>query len=577
MRRVRLLLRDRRSAYVLLGLLAVAYAVTHIFASSSDAANWDELALLRRAQEAAITGDLQTGGRPGMGVIALLPIVDGCTSVVNVVDTARLVWAIATFALLGGLFELLRRATRRSPYAWHTAALGTALLAFVPVFLRWSLQIRTDQPAIAAAVWAGVALLASRERFAWAILGGALAATGYLFSQKALYIVALAGVVTAGDLYIAKELDWRREARRAAGFVAGAIAVVGAYKVITPMLWSTPGEMSLDAGFDLLNWYRFILRYRLYPAMVTSLLPHIALLSLILIAAIRAFRRDTEQRRPLLVALVIALLGIGVGRFHTASFPYFWITLGVFPATAIAMGWNGIRELLPRAHVPIAAATWLALLVLGARYRAETLRDTQYAQRATYGLIDEHVPTALKGFSADGALVCGRGLQPLPVFFGHDISERFSGANGPRYTEDFIQRFRTIPIAFMVQSRVSTFPEVVKKFWSDHYVPYSAAVSLAGHTFTGATNSQHTFDLLVAGRYRWLPGATAARISIGGTLVTAGDAIELVAGAQTAELLDPVTDGKLVFAIDAPPGPTDLPFYDATQIQELLGNRRSWW
>lgn len=572
-------IRDPRVVKSVLLVLAAAYAIAHLAALFTDSFNWDELALLHRAQHALLTGQLQAGGRPGLGVLAVIPFVDGCEDHMVLARTVRLAWAGFTLALLAGLFVFLRIATRRSAGAWHAAALGTAALALVPLFLRWSLQVRTDQPAVAAVLWGGVALLASRDRRSLAVLAGALVALGYLFSQKAIYVAALVGVVALGDLYIERAFAWRREAVRAVGFVVGAVAVLALYAVIVPRLYAPPRVMSLDAGLDLFRWYRYVLRFRLYGAIVPAVIPHLVLLALIFFAALRAFRDDGPERRPLLVALVVLVLGVAVARFHTASFPYFWITIGVFPATAIAIGWAGVRDVVGRLHLPLALVLWGLMIALAVKYRAETLRDTQRPQAETFALLDRHAPPAWRGFHPDGALVCRRDPSPFPVYLGQHITSRFGGNDQARKVRAFLDEFSSRPVAFLVRTpRMAAFPSAINQFWQAHYVPYVGSVEVAGRRVEGPAGTRLQAELLIAGTYRWwVPGGVRGRIAIDGRRLAHGETIALAAGAHAIELVDAVAGGTLALALDAPPRAAAAPFYDGDALAELSSVRRTWW
>ncbi len=568
-------LRDPRIIKVALAAVATAYVITHIAAVFTDTIHWDELAQYHRAQHALLTGELQAGGRPGLGVIAVIPFARDCEDPIAVAISGRLLWCGFTFALLAGLFFFLRGACRRSPAAWHAAALGTAALGLVPLFLRWSLQVRTDQPAVAASLWAGVAVLASRERWPFATLAGALLALGYLFSQKAIYIGALVGVVTLGDLYIEGVIHWRRELRRMAALVVGAVAVVGVYKLAVPVFFTPPRTVALDAGLNLFDWYRRLLRYRLYPSILTSVLPHIGLLVLILFAATRAFSRRDAERKPLLVALVVMILGYAVARFHTASFPYFWSTIGVFPATAIALGWPGIRARFPRAHVWMAIAAWVMMIALAVRYRAETLEDTQRTQRATFAFLERDVPWMWRGFQADGALMCRRDGDPFPVYFSEHIQQRLYGPDPTASRLAFIDEFRKRPVSFLVRTqRLNGFPSEVKDFWKAHYVPYSAAVEVAGAHVQGTANSRVEIDIIVAGSYRWRGPAS---IAIDGRDVARGGTIALAPGTHEIAMSSDIGDGTLVLDLPDAPPPSVVPFYSVRAHSELGGVRYDWW
>ena len=194
--------------------------------------NWDEFALFHRTERSATTGRLQGGGRPGLAVAAIAPFVGVVTDTMATVIHVRLVWVGVTLGILAGLFFLLRGAVRNSAQRGHAVALGVAMIALVPVFMRWSIQVRTDQPAIAAALWASVALLASRRRPWLAAVAGALFVIGYLCSQKAIYVAALGGTIVLGDLAVDVPADRSRELRRSAWRVSwlaagGALVTVG--------------------------------------------------------------------------------------------------------------------------------------------------------------------------------------------------------------------------------------------------------------------------------------------------------------------------------------------------------------
>lgn len=564
-----------RIVQIALALLALAYVIAQFAAILRDSINWDELVLLSRAEVTLRTNVLQGGGRPGLGVAALVPFVDGCDSAMHVARTTRVVWIVITTALLLGVFELTRRMARRSPDAWHAAALATALLALVPLFLRWSLQVRTDQPAVAFALWASIALLASRERRWLGIVAGVFLGLGFLFSQKAVYIGALGGVLALGDLYIDRGWSWRRELARLVGFGLGAALALGAYKVGVMYAFTNAREYGLDEGLDLLKWYRAMLRYRIYGNMVTSILPHLALGALVVAAALRAMRADTAQRRPLTVSLVVILLGVGVARFHAASFPYFWITLGVFPAVAIGIGWAGIRELLPRAAIPITAAAWISLVVLGVRYRGETLEDTQQLQVESFAFAEQGVPAAAHGFQADGGLFCRRDGVQLPVFLGQNIAQRFGGADGPAHIEDFVAEHRRRPVLFLVWSpRFGNFPAEIQRFWREHYVPYRGVVHVAGTKVAGARGAAQVFEVLAPGRYRWWG---SGQIAIAGRALGDGEEIELAAGENRAEIQSARADGILAWATASPPHPSNASLFDDRSLGEILGVRDRWW
>jgi hypothetical protein len=172
--------------------------------------NLDEFVLLARAADTLATGQLVSGGRPGLGTLILLPFVRECTEAIAAVRGARLLWVGFTVALVSGLWFLLSAFLRSSGRRAGGAALGVALLVFVPAFLRYSIQVRTDQPAIALGLWGGVVLIASRRSAPWALLAGLSYGVGFLFSQKLIYVAALTALLALGELLLRREFDFRR-------------------------------------------------------------------------------------------------------------------------------------------------------------------------------------------------------------------------------------------------------------------------------------------------------------------------------------------------------------------------------
>ena len=101
-----------------------------------------------------------------------------------------------------------------------------AFLVLVPVWLRWSLQVRTDQWAIAFILWGGVCLLASKERSSWlSALAGGLMMCGYLATQKASSVRPYVGTVVLGHHLIALDWRWKRELSRAGLLLLGGAMV----------------------------------------------------------------------------------------------------------------------------------------------------------------------------------------------------------------------------------------------------------------------------------------------------------------------------------------------------------------
>ena len=156
--------RKLRRRWTLVGL-AVAFVVAlRVAAVYTVAANWDEFSLFETASKTYETGILRSGGRPGLAQVLVLPFVADCDDEIEVVRHARLLWLFFTLALLAGVGVLAAQLQPNRDRRLADALLAISLVALIPAFLEWSIQVRTDQIALAGGVWGGVALLASRRR-----------------------------------------------------------------------------------------------------------------------------------------------------------------------------------------------------------------------------------------------------------------------------------------------------------------------------------------------------------------------------------------------------------------------------
>ena len=148
---------------------------------------------------------------------------------IEVVRRARRLWLFFTLALLAGVGVLAAQLQPNRDRRLADALLAIGLMALIPAFLEWSIQVRTDQIALAGGVWGGVALLASRRRPLFALAAGALFCVGFLSSQKLLYVAALMGLLALGQLEFTRKLRPGREAIRVA---LCAVAFAGSLLVI---------------------------------------------------------------------------------------------------------------------------------------------------------------------------------------------------------------------------------------------------------------------------------------------------------------------------------------------------------
>jgi hypothetical protein len=560
------------------GVLFAAVAALHLAAIPRENVNWDEFALLSRAHETWATGTLVGGGRPGLGVLVLLPLVRDCSDAIAAVRAARWLWAAFTLAAVAGLWALVvafRR--RRTRLPWRGGALAAGLLVLVPVFLRWSLQVRTDQPALAATLWGGVALLASRRRPWLAGVAGLAIAVGFLFTQKALYVAALAGLLTLGDPFLDGELRWRRELARATLLAAGAALVMGLYPAVVSRFLRPPGPVGIGGGLDVFEYYRSTLGFRVYRGMVPSLSAHLLLAGLWTGAVLTAWRRREPRTRTLVVAAGVLALGAAVALFHAGAFPYFWMTLGVFPAVAFGVALEPTVDWLsdPRTQAALLALAATLLLAFSLPAAVRLLADTQRVQVESLAFIARDFGADDVGFHPEKALFCRR-RDPLPTFFSQHISTRFGGEDRRRAVAEFIARFRDLPVKFLLDSyRLGQFPPEVVRFWADNYALYRARVLIPARRVVGAPGDAGILSILVAGTYRWQAdeGAARGRPVIDGVALNSGDRIELTAGEHRLERADDPVAGTLWYAVDDPPSPSQQPFYSSAVLAEYRGLR----
>jgi len=545
-------------AALLAGLL-----IAHVISVFTENINIDEFAFLARAADTLATGQLQSGGRPGLGTLILLPFVRECTDTISAVRGARLLWVGFTIALVSGLWFLLSTFLRTSAHRTEGAALGIALLVFVPAFLRMSIEVRTDQPAIALGLWGGVALIASRRSAPWALLGGVSYGVGFLFSQKLIYVAALTALLALGDLLIRREFEFRRELMRLVLCAAGGLAVLLAYRAMLPLFFEPARLQSVAGGMSTFANYRAELGFIYYALMLPTLVAHFGLLALLLYATARASRRDDTPWRTLLLAWAIVALGISVMLFHAGAFPYFWMTLGLFPAAAFAVGLDPIRRSFPRLHIwrIVGGSIWALLVVQATFTQAGLLQDTQRVQRDSLAFIDHNFGADQEGFHPERALFCRDTADPFPTFLERPALRRYWGPERERLAQELIGEFRRRPVVFMLDSfRLSWFPPEVQDFWNSNYQLYYESVWIPRLALDGPRGSRKSLDVIVPGAYRWQHGDGRPDLRLAGRLIAKGDTVELQAGGHDVELLRNIEDGSLVLAVVEPPRERVGPF-----------------
>ena len=573
---------SRRLFWLALVSAIVALRTLSIYTES---VNWDEFNLVHNAAWTLQSGELHAGGRPGLAVLALLPFVGDCENEIEVIHRARLLWMLFT---LSGLlaFGLVLRHLHGDPSRRNVDAIvGVALLALVPEFLTWSIQIRADQLAIAATMWGGVALLGSKDRPQWATAAGLLFGAGFLASQKSVYLIALVGLLAAVDAWRSQDRDLLRVGLRVVLCVsATGLVVVGFYALmpqifdggrdaLAPALSAPLPALSADiAGrqysfqMGVFDYSRSTIGFSEYREMLPHLVPHLCFLALMMIATVRDVVRRRVGDVGLLVGWGVLVLGTAVGLFHAAAFKYFWMTLGVFPAVALVCARESVVSWLDGLGRPVRRAAvllvWAALLVPAGIESKALLEDSQAVQRETFDLVRRNFERTDAGFQAEAGLFCNGDANRFPPFFSQLIERKFGVASGcESCAPDLIDEFIEKQVKYVVASfRLTQFPPMIQTFWQDNYLPYRASLLVAGK-FLKAERDSGRVDLVVDGEYLWLPNRPPAEVSIDGKRVRTGERVKLARGRHDVSFPDAETEGMLVLAMDAPPKTPLLPFY----------------
>ncbi len=562
----------------LLLLVAIRVATTW-----TESVNWDEFAAFHSASWSLSSGELHAGGRPGLAILALLPFVADCEDEVTVIRRARLLWLGFSFAAIAGLAALLVQLRPASSRRWLDALLGTALVAWVPAHLVWSIQVRSDQIALAGALWGAVALLASRRRPLLAVLAGVLFALGILASQKAIYVGALAVLLAAGDLWCRDGLSFTRDSRRALLCASSlGMVVVGFYALVPSVFDSqaTPAAATESVAqlaakhagsryrfqMSVFDYYRETIGFRHYVEMLPTLLPHLALLCLLLVASVRQLRDRRVPEDQLVLAWCVLALGFAVCIFHAGAFPYFWMTLGLFPAVALILALPSIEDVLrplrPSLRTVLVVVFWGVLGVPGAYQLVALLENTQQVQRESFAFAHRNFDREETGFHAETGLFCRDDPRRFPPYFSQKIDHIF----GPRArcmtcAPDFIEEFQEKQVKYVVASyRLNQFPRLVRDFWQDNYIPYLGSVMVAGRRLAPSSEEQ-SFELVVDGDYLWLPSTPPALIEIDGVEVATGQRVRLQRGRHKASFDSSDAPGVLVLAMGEPPQAPLKPFY----------------
>jgi hypothetical protein len=228
------------------------------------------------------------GGRPGLGTLILIPFADGCRNAIDALVQARVLWTAMVVASAVAFWLLLRSVLPPSPHRAVALATGLGLWVLAPAFVRFSIQIRTDQPAILFGLLGGLALIASRRRIHWAPIAGLLLGIGFLFTQKLLYIAGLVGVLAIGQLLILDDWRTRREVWRAGLAGAAFLLVVLGFRAVMTRAGSPPAMLPIAGPLNEFAFYRERFGWWQYIAMLPTLIPQMVAAGACLVAATAA-------------------------------------------------------------------------------------------------------------------------------------------------------------------------------------------------------------------------------------------------------------------------------------------------
>jgi hypothetical protein len=459
---------------------------------------------------------------------------------------------------------LLRSVLPCSERRWAALAMGLGLWVLAPAFLRLSLQVRTDQPAIVLGLWGGVALLSSRVRTVWALLAGILFGVGFLFTQKLVYVGGLVGALAVGQLLIRRELDGRREALRAALALASFLVVVLAYREVMRRVSTATPLLPVAGQMRVFEYYRTGMGWGYYRSMLPGLLPQVLMLGSLAIVTLDWLRARGRHGRELLAAWGVFAVGLAVTLFHAGRFPYFYMVLGLFPAAVGALITGPMLERLAngRQRAAFLGVVWLPLALGALGQTARITIDTQERQRASLAFIEQSFPPPARGFEGHGALTCRHDPDPFPVRFYMNALADFTGPDAEAHTRAMLEGFRSRPVSFMILPiPAEPYPTALRELWETRYVGYRSLVRVPGRAISGEAGWTGSFEALVPARYRWIPEeGVSTPLEVDGHALAPGDVMRLEVGVHDLRLAGGGS-GMLALALAEPPAPDTAIFF----------------
>lgn len=545
--------------------LVAVVALARLLAVITENVNWDEFAILQRAVLTHREGSLVAGGRPGLGTLVLIPFAIDCVNGVDALVQARLLWTAMFGVSAAAFWLLLKELLPPSPYRSMAVGMALGLWVMAPPVLRFSTQVRTDQPAILFGVLGGLALLHSRSRTWWAPVAGILFALGFLFSQKSLYVGGLVGMLAIGQLLITSEWRPRREVSRFLLTVVCFVAVLLLYRGIIGRSASAPTMLPVAAGLEVFEDYRGHVGWAQYLNMLPFLVPQTFVVAALALVTLNWMRAPGRHGRELALAWTVFAMGVAVAVFHAGRFPYFYMTLGLFPACigALMTGPVLARFRAPLFRFGVASIVILPLAAFALFQSAAFTIDSQSHQRESLEFVERNFASEARGFGTRAEFVCRQDPDPFPTWFSQHVRARFGGDDREERAQDLMDEIRERRVAFMVSPWPwDPYPEHLREFWDTRYAPYHGSIRVAGRRVQGDPGWSGSFEVIAPGTYTWRPASgSSVPLEVSGQRLEPSAVIVFDAPGQVDIGLPNGGGGLFVLALDEPPAELTRPFY----------------
>lgn len=565
-----------------LSVLGLLFLLHRLAAVSKVSINGDEFALLARAEHTFQSGELISGGRPGLATLVLVPFVSECTDSVAATINSRMAWLALTLSCVVGLFVLVRRWLHVSglelKYGESAPVAAVALYVAMPSFIDYSIQVRSDQGALAFGILG--ACLALGTRWWSGLLAGVMFAVAVLFTQKAIYVIAMAAwltVMACWSRVATYRSQLRTEVQMLAGLVIGlsiGAAFVGSvyyFGVPRPPSVMTSGAVVAD-NLETMRLYAKMLGFRAYLTEARLLPVHVLLAALIIGSGFFVLQNRYQKERIVLLTISgLWILTIAVGVLHGSRFPYFLMTLGIFISVSLGIGLPVSLQMFEKKKVrPLLIMGLTLLFVMALPMLLTQSNDTQSNQRNAMRVVQDPGLRGLRGWQNEGALFCKHDPDYKDALFTLFINQL--GEAGPGSFDQFLDDFRDRPISFIVDSyRMVNYPSEVRRFWSEHYVAYRDGVLLAGFPIAAGEPSR-SVEVISPGSYRWwpAPGRDREKVVVNNQQLSRGDTVHLAIGWHTLKGVSEKTAGILSLATVLPPDASRQPFYADTHAPQIV-------